>query len=79
MDIDKVRALSDGELDEQLKEAKQDLWQARFQLNTRQLKDYSTIPQTRRTIARILTVQRERLTERSRTGAPVGPAEEITR
>ncbi|MGD0249156.1 MAG: 50S ribosomal protein L29 [Candidatus Limnocylindrales bacterium] len=61
MDIDKVRALSDGELDEQLKEAKQDLWQARFQLNTRQLKDYSSIPQTRRAIARILTVQRERL------------------
>ena len=30
MDIDKVRALSDGELEEQLKEAKQDLWQARF-------------------------------------------------
>ena len=30
MDIDKVRALSDGELDEQLREAKQDLWQARF-------------------------------------------------
>ena len=79
MDIDKVRALSDGELDEQLKEAKQDLWQARFQLNTRQLKDYSSIPQTRRTIARILTVQQERVTERSRMGAPVGGAEEITR
>ena len=79
MDIDKVRAYSDGELDEQLKEAKQDLWQARFQLNTRQLKDYSSIPQTRRTIARILTVQQERNTERSRTGAPVGRAEEITR
>ena len=69
MDIDKVRALSDGELDEQLRQAKQDLWQARFQLNTRQLKDYSSIPQTRRTIARILTVQRERRDVRSRTGA----------
>jgi large subunit ribosomal protein L29 len=68
MDIDKVRALSDGELDEQLRQAKQDLWQARFQLNTRQLKDYSSIPQTRRTIARILTVQRERRDERSRAG-----------
>ena len=67
MDIDKVRALSDGELDEQLVQAKQDLWQARFQLTTRQLKDYSSIPQTRRTIARILTVQRERRDERSRT------------
>jgi len=69
MDIDKVRAYSDGELDEQLKEAKQDLWQARFQLTTRQLKDYSSIPQTRRTIARILTVQRERRDERSRTAS----------
>ena len=58
-----------------LKEAKQDLWQARFALSTRQLKDYSTIPQTRRTIARILTVQRERRTERS---APDGVTE-ITR
>jgi large subunit ribosomal protein L29 len=67
--IDEVRALSDGELDEQLKEAKQDLWQARFQLNTRQLKDYSSIPQTRRTIARILTVQRERRDVRSDTAA----------
>jgi large subunit ribosomal protein L29 len=68
MDIDKVRALSDGELDEQLLQAKQDLWQARFQLTTRQLKDYSSIPQARRTIARILTVQRERRDVRSRAG-----------
>jgi large subunit ribosomal protein L29 len=67
MDIEKVRALSDGELDEQLRQAKQDLWQARFQLNTRQLKDYSSIPQTRRTIAWILTVQRERRDARSQT------------
>jgi large subunit ribosomal protein L29 len=67
MDIDKVRALSDGELDEQLSQAKQDLWQARFQLTTRQLKDYSSIPQTRRAIARILTVQRERRDVRSET------------
>jgi large subunit ribosomal protein L29 len=69
MDIEKVRGFSDGELEEQLRQAKQDLWQARFALTTRQLKDYSSIPQTRRTIARILTVQRERRDERSRTGA----------
>jgi len=60
MDMDKARSLSDAELDDALREAKQDLWGARFALSTRQLKDYSTIPQTRRTIARILTVQRER-------------------
>jgi large subunit ribosomal protein L29 len=66
MDIDKVRGLSDAELDDALRQAKQDLWGARFALSTRQLKDYSSIPQTRRTIARILTVQRER---RSRAAA----------
>ena len=60
MDMDKARSLSDSELEQALRDAKQDLWQARFALSTRQLKDYSTIPQTRRTIARILTVQRER-------------------
>src|SRR4029453_2290695 len=65
MDIDKVRALSDAELDQALVDAKAALWQARFALSTRQLKDYSSIPQTRRTIARILTVQRERKLEKT--------------
>jgi large subunit ribosomal protein L29 len=60
MDIERARELSDSELDEALKQAKQDLWSARFALSTRQLNDTSTIPQARRTIARILTVQRER-------------------
>ena len=72
MDIETVRKLSDTELENALREAKQDLWQARFALSTRQLKDYSTIPQTRRTIARILTVQRER-------GARPAGSREITR
>jgi len=65
MDIDKARGLSDAELETALNEAKQDLWGARFALSTRQLKDYSTISQTRRAIARILTVQRERSAERA--------------
>ena len=60
MDIDQTRALSDAELEQAVRDAKRELWEARFALSTRQLKDYSTIPQTRHTIARILTVQRER-------------------
>jgi large subunit ribosomal protein L29 len=67
MDIDQVRELSDTELTEALKQAKQDLWSARFALSTRQLNDTSTIPQTRRAIARILTVQRERATAATKT------------
>ena len=67
LDIAKLRTLSDTDLEEALREAKQDLWSARFALSTRQLKDYSSIPQTRRTIARILTVQRERSGANART------------
>ena len=59
IDIDKLRALSDAELDQALKDAKRDLWQARFELATRQLKDYTAISGNRRTIARILTVRHE--------------------
>jgi len=69
MDIGKIRELSDPELEEALRDAKQDLWSARFALSTRQLNDTSTIPQTRRRIARILTVQRERLTARTAPAA----------
>ena len=72
MDIDKTRALSDAELEEAFRQAKQDLWQARFALSTRQLKDFSTIHQTRRTMARILTVQHERRTEHERLGTGTG-------
>ena len=60
IDIDKLRALSDAELDQALADAKRDLWQARFELATRQLKDYTAISGPRRTIARILTVRHER-------------------
>jgi large subunit ribosomal protein L29 len=75
MDIDKVRSLSDVELETALRDAKQELWQARFALSTRQLKDYSTISQARRAIARILTVQRERIAERvGQTGPGPAPA-----
>ena len=60
IDIDKLRAMTDAELDQALTDAKRDLWQARFELATRQLKDYTAISGTRRTIARILTVRHER-------------------
>ncbi len=60
MDIGKVRGLSDQELHNELASARRHLYDLRFQLATRQLTDYSQISQTRRTIARLLTVQTER-------------------
>ena len=69
MDIASVRGLTDAELVTELTAAKRHLYDLRFQLATRQLTDYHQIPQTRRKIARILTVLTER--ELSEAGQPV--------
>jgi large subunit ribosomal protein L29 len=57
MDIGQLRGMTDSELEQALRDAKRDLWQARFELATRQLKDYTAISGSRHSIARILTVQ----------------------
>ncbi len=60
MDINEIRGLSDLDLQSALVDAKQELWKIRFDLATRQEKNYSRLPDTRRRIARILTVMTER-------------------
>ena len=70
MDIDKVRTLSDEDLVTELSNQKRHLYDLRFQLATRQLNDYSQIPQTRGAIARILTVMTERQIEPSAPPRP---------
>ena len=60
MDIDKVREQTDAELVEELARQRRHLYDLRFQLATRQLTDHPQLSQTRRTIARILTVMTER-------------------
>jgi large subunit ribosomal protein L29 len=60
MDISEIRRLSDQDLAGALVDAKQELWKVRFDLATRQEKNYSRLPATRQRIARILTVMTER-------------------
>ncbi len=75
MDIVKARALNDAELEEELSTARRQLYDLRFQLATRQLTDHSQISRTRRSIARLLTVQTERARAARTTathGAPAG-------
>ncbi len=60
MDIAKVRTLTDQEILVELTTARRHLYDLRFQLATRQLTDFNQIAQTRKTIARLLTVQTER-------------------
>jgi large subunit ribosomal protein L29 len=52
--------LSAEELEAEMKSAKEELLDLRFQLATRQLKDVRAIPRARRRIARAMTIQRQR-------------------
>jgi large subunit ribosomal protein L29 len=73
MDIDKVRALTDGELGNELATQRRHLYDLRFQLATRQLTDHSQLTQTRRTIARLLTVITERGLDENRVALSATP------
>jgi large subunit ribosomal protein L29 len=60
MEARELRELSDTELVERLDEAKEELFNLRFQIVTGQLDNYRRLKQVRQNIARVLTVQRER-------------------
>ena len=60
IEIAQVRNMTDAELVQAIADAKRALWQARFELSTRQLKDTSVVNKTRKTIARLLMVLAER-------------------
>ncbi|TMB60909.1 MAG: 50S ribosomal protein L29 [Chloroflexi bacterium] len=55
-----MRRLSDNELADELRSAKEQIFDLRFKLATRQLKNYRELPAARRRMARLLTVQSER-------------------
>jgi large subunit ribosomal protein L29 len=57
---EELRDLSDDELDTKLAEAKEELFNLRFQLVTGQLDNPMAIKVMRKEIARVLTVIRER-------------------
>ena len=57
---EELRDLSDDELDTKLAEAKEELFNLRFQLVTGQLDNPMAVKTMRKEIARILTVIRER-------------------
>jgi large subunit ribosomal protein L29 len=55
-----IRALGPEELDKQIEEARRELFNLRFRLETRQLANYREIQKVKRKIARMLTIKRER-------------------
>jgi large subunit ribosomal protein L29 len=58
--ISEVRALSTSELEGKVDDAREELFRLRFQFQTGQLTDYSRLVVSRRSVARLLTVLRER-------------------
>ncbi len=74
MDIDKVRALTDIEIGTELVTARRHLYDLRFQLATRQLTDHSQLTNTRRSIARLLTVITERGLDENAVALAATPA-----
>jgi large subunit ribosomal protein L29 len=55
-----VRSLSDEELSAKLKEAREELFNLRFRLATRQLGNHREIPAVKKRIAQMETILRER-------------------
>jgi large subunit ribosomal protein L29 len=60
MKAEKIKELSEQELNEKLKDLKTELFNLRFQLATGQLGNIMTIRELKRDIARVKTVIRER-------------------
>ncbi len=56
--------MSDAELDEKLGERRQELFRIRFQAATGGIESFARLRQTRREIARILTIQNERTAQK---------------
>lgn len=60
MQANEVRGLSNEELQSKLDDSREELFKLRFQMFTGQLRDTSRMRATRRTIARLSTILRER-------------------
>lgn len=60
MKIKDIRVLGNEEMDKKINDAYRGLLDMRFKAATRQIKNHREIPQTKRDIARMKTVKRER-------------------
>jgi large subunit ribosomal protein L29 len=60
MRVSEIRALATPAIEAKLNDAREELFKLRFQFRTGQLTDYSRLSASRRTVARLATVLRER-------------------
>ncbi len=60
MRVDDARALGEKELEDELEKAKEELFNLRFQLRMGRLPDTNRVTEAKRSVARLMTVRRER-------------------
>jgi len=60
MDAAEIREMKIEDIQEELDDAREALMRLRFQLTTGELTDHTQIPQTRRKIARLITILKEK-------------------
>jgi large subunit ribosomal protein L29 len=70
MKANDVRELSDKELQDKIRELKDELFNLRFQMATGQLENSMRLKEVRKSIARIKTVMRERELAAAGAGRP---------
>lgn len=68
MKVQEIRAMSDKEIDEKIRDLKEELFNLRFQLATGQLDNVMRIREVKRAIARVKTIKRERELGRGKGG-----------
>lgn len=78
MKAEDLHALSDTQLLEDLEKARHSLFILRFEIETRKTKNHQGIPATKKNIARIMTVLRERELMRTYGGLDIEPVREDT-
>ena len=69
---EEIRKLSDADLRKEMEEAYRRLFSVRLQTQTRQLANHRQLPEVRRQIARLKTIQRERELAAARSASGAG-------
>jgi len=75
MKTEEIRDLSDRDLRQRLEDNHKELFNLRFQIETRKLKNHQRIREVKRDMARMETILRERELMRQFSGEEVGPAD----
>jgi large subunit ribosomal protein L29 len=69
MNAEKIRNLTDAELDHQKRELSEELFKLKFQLKMGQTESLKKMRGLKKDIARVLTIQREKQLAAQKTGA----------